>query len=217
MVTGVVYKTPSGERTSKAHLTIVCDGMYSVLRKKLGDAGNIRHPSYFVGLILSGAKLPHANHGHVVLAKPSPILFYPISSNEVRCLVDVPGEKLPSDMASYLRSVVAPEVPECLRAAFLEAIDAPNNIRSMQNKQLHVKPLHQPGACVRRGAGGVLEAQGVLMCGLAWRCAAVVGVLVRTGATAAMPCLHSALIRAGVLRWQQASSVGPHECTPASC
>ena len=42
-----------------------------------------RHPSYFVGLLLRGTQLPYANFGHVVLAKPSPILFYPISSKEV--------------------------------------------------------------------------------------------------------------------------------------
>ena len=42
-----------------------------------------RHPSYFVGLLLRGTSLPYANFGHVVLAKPSPILFYPISSTEV--------------------------------------------------------------------------------------------------------------------------------------
>lgn len=42
-----------------------------------------RHPSYFVGLLLKEAKLPYNNYGHVVLAKPSPILFYPISSVEV--------------------------------------------------------------------------------------------------------------------------------------
>jgi hypothetical protein len=44
-----------------------------------------RHPSYFVGLLLRGAALPYTNFGHVVLAKPSPILFYPISSTEVPC------------------------------------------------------------------------------------------------------------------------------------
>jgi hypothetical protein len=47
-------------------------------------ASQIHHPSFFVGIILRNAKLPAPNHGHVVLAKPSPILFYPISSTEVR-------------------------------------------------------------------------------------------------------------------------------------
>lgn len=42
------------------------------------------------------------------------MLFYPISSTEVRCLVDVPGKKVPSvangEMENYLKTVVAPQV-----------------------------------------------------------------------------------------------------------
>jgi squalene monooxygenase len=71
-------------------------------------------PSCFVGLVLEDCTLPVPNHGHVILADPSPILFYPISSSEVRCLVDVPGQKVPSivngEMANYLKTVVAPQV-----------------------------------------------------------------------------------------------------------
>lgn len=74
-------------------------------------------PSCFVGLVLENCELPHSSHGHVVLADPSPILLYPISSTEVRCLVDVPGQKVPSitngDMAKHLRTVVAPQVITC--------------------------------------------------------------------------------------------------------
>lgn len=84
MVKGVMYKDNAGQdRCASAHLTIVCDGMYSNLRKHLSDP-TIASPSFFVGLILKGATLPYPNHGHVVLAKPSPILFYPISSKEIR-------------------------------------------------------------------------------------------------------------------------------------
>ncbi len=84
-VTGVLYRTPDGvERRAMGALTIVCDGMYSSLRSKL-SVPQINHPSYFVGLLLTGCQLPWPNFGHVVLAKPSPILFYPISSGEVRC------------------------------------------------------------------------------------------------------------------------------------
>lgn len=71
-------------------------------------------PSCFVGLVLENCNLPYVNHGHVILADPSPILFYQISSTEVRCLVDVPGQKVPSisngEMAKYLKTVVAPQV-----------------------------------------------------------------------------------------------------------
>lgn len=144
-VSGVGYKSADGqERIARAHLTIVCDGMYSNLRKQLSEP-KIKHPSFFVGIILRNVSLPFPNHGHVVLAKPSPILFYPIGTNEVRCLVDVPGEKLPADLPGYLRTTVAPEVPEGLRPAFLEALES-SLIRTMQNKQLYATPLHQPGA-----------------------------------------------------------------------
>lgn len=71
-------------------------------------------PSCFVGLVLENCELPYPSHGHVVLADPSPVLLYPISSTEVRCLVDVPGKKIPSitsgEMAKHLRTVVAPQV-----------------------------------------------------------------------------------------------------------
>lgn len=59
--------------------------------------------------------------------------------------MDVPGERLPADLPSYLRAHVAPEVPAELRASFLEAVGVEGNIRTMQNKQLTSKPLHQPG------------------------------------------------------------------------
>ncbi|KAG2422456.1 hypothetical protein HXX76_016026 [Chlamydomonas incerta] len=154
VVTGVVYRhLPGGtgpasapvERSARAHLTLVCDGMYSNLRKHLSTP-KIAHPSFFVGLRLTGCTLPVPNHGHVVLARPSPILFYPISSTEVRCLVDVPGERLPGDLPAYLRATVAPQLPDILRPAFLAALERPEAIRSMQNKLMPAKPLHQPGA-----------------------------------------------------------------------
>lgn len=84
-------------------------------------------PSCFVGLVLENCNLPYANHGHVVLADPSPILFYPISSTEVRCLVDVPGQKVPSisngEMAKYLKTVVASQVYRfCIHNFFFDPL-----------------------------------------------------------------------------------------------
>ena len=37
--------------TASAHLTVVCDGMYSSLRSQLTEP-DIKHPSYFVGIVL---------------------------------------------------------------------------------------------------------------------------------------------------------------------
>ena len=95
-VDGVSYKlAATGQiHQAHAHLTVVCDGMYSSLRAHLTEP-EIEHPSYFVGIVLKDVKLPFPNHGHVVLGNPSPILLYPIGPGEVRVLVDVPGQKMP--------------------------------------------------------------------------------------------------------------------------
>ncbi|KAG4965034.1 hypothetical protein JHK85_040009 [Glycine max] len=112
-IKGVQYKTKDGqELATYAPLTIVCDGCFSNLRRSLCNP-KVDIPSCFVGLVLENCELPCANHGHVILGDPSPILFYPISSTEIRCLVDVPGQKVPSisngEMGKYLKTTVAPQ------------------------------------------------------------------------------------------------------------
>ncbi|KAL3685737.1 hypothetical protein R1sor_003759 [Riccia sorocarpa] len=149
VVKGVRYRTPDGvEFKVQAPLTFVCDGCFSNLRRNLCDP-QVDVPSCFVGLVLEKCELPHAKHGHVVLADPSPILFYPISSTEVRCLVDIPGQKVPSvangDMAKYLLNHVAPQLPEQLRGPFIKAVEK-GDIRSMPNKSMPALPKPTPGA-----------------------------------------------------------------------
>ncbi|PRQ48275.1 putative squalene monooxygenase [Rosa chinensis] len=75
-------------------LTIVCDGCSSNLRRTLCKS-QVEVHTCFVGLVLDNCKLPFTNHGHVIIADPSPIVFYPIRSAEFRCLVDVPCQKVP--------------------------------------------------------------------------------------------------------------------------
>lgn len=148
-IKGVQYKTRNGqELRAYAPLTIVCDGCFSNLRRSLCKP-KVDVPSYFVGLVLENCQLPFENHGHVILADPSPILFYPISSTEVRCLVDVPGQKVPSigngEMADYLKTMVAPQVPPALRDAFISAVDK-GNIKTMPNRSMPADPQPTPGA-----------------------------------------------------------------------
>nr|KJB18067.1 hypothetical protein B456_003G032500 [Gossypium raimondii] len=172
-IIGVQYKTKDGEELrAYAPLTIVCDGCFSNLRRSLCNP-KVDVPSCFVGLVLENCELPFSNHGHVILADPSPILFYPISSTEVRCLVDVPGKKVPSvangEMANHLKTVVAQQVscidcplqtlfyhglmeesvlfqvPPELRDAFIAAVDK-GNIRTMPNRSMPADPHPTPGA-----------------------------------------------------------------------
>lgn len=148
-VTGVQYKTKNGkELSASAPLTIVCDGCFSNLRRALCNP-KVEVPSSFVGLILEDINLPHINHGHVILADPSPILFYKISSTEIRCLVDVPGQKVPSvtsgELGRYLKTVVAPQIPPELYDSFIAAVDK-GNIKSMPNRSMPADPQPTPGA-----------------------------------------------------------------------
>ncbi|KAK6117410.1 hypothetical protein DH2020_048866 [Rehmannia glutinosa] len=128
---------------------IACDGCFSNLRRSLCNP-KVDVLSSSVGLILEHCKLPFPNHGHAILADPSPFLFYSISSTETRCLVDIPaGQKLPSlangDMAKYLKRVVAPQVPPELHDAFISAVDR-GNIRTMRNGSMPATPCPKPGA-----------------------------------------------------------------------
>eukprot|EP00892_Ulva_mutabilis_P010190 jgi/Ulvmu1/7543/UM037_0087.1 len=149
-VGGVRYKTADGVvRDAFAHLTVACDGMYSMLRKAL-HAGTTQKTSTFVGLIIKNPQLPFRNHGHVILGDPSPILVYPISSTEARVLIDIPpSAKMPSassgQLRDYLLQRVHPQLPVELQECFVKAV-ANSKLRSMQNKQLAAQPLHPPGA-----------------------------------------------------------------------
>ncbi|XP_019423699.1 PREDICTED: squalene monooxygenase-like isoform X2 [Lupinus angustifolius] len=148
-IKGVNYKTKSGQEfTAKAPLTIVCDGCFSNLRRSLCNP-KVEVPSHFVGLVLENCNLPYANFGQLIVGDPSPIVFYPISSTEIRCLVDVPGQKLPSlgngEMAQYLKTLVAPQVPPELYNSFNAAVDK-GNIRTMPNRSMPASPYPTPGA-----------------------------------------------------------------------
>ncbi|XP_051132631.1 squalene monooxygenase SE1-like isoform X2 [Andrographis paniculata] len=149
IIRGVRYKTKNGEeRTSFAPLTVVCDGGFSNLSRSLCTS-QVESCSWFVGLVLENCQLPYANYGHYVFADLSSIICFPISSREVRCIVDVPRQKVPStakdQMAIYLKTVVAPQIPSQLYEAFIAAIDK-RNIRTMATRSMPANPHPSPGA-----------------------------------------------------------------------
>ncbi|ORZ40905.1 squalene epoxidase-domain-containing protein [Catenaria anguillulae PL171] len=98
-----------------APLTFIADGCFSKFRPSILGT-TMQAPSHFVGFILDRITLPAPNHGHVVLADPSPILLYQIGTNDTRILVDVPGSSMPSNrggaLVKYLTSHVAPQLPK---------------------------------------------------------------------------------------------------------
>ncbi|XVF02454.1 hypothetical protein REPUB_Repub04eG0176600 [Reevesia pubescens] len=148
-VKGVQYKTNSGqELIAKASLIIVYDGCFSNLRRSLCNP-KVDIPSYFVALVLENCKLSYANHGHVILVDPSSILFYPISSIKIHCLVDVLRQKVPfisnGEMSQFFKTMVAPQIPPELYNSFISAITN-GNIRTMPNRSMHAAPYLTPDA-----------------------------------------------------------------------
>ena len=148
-VVGVGYKnSKTGEsRQAWAKLTVICDGYASRFRSQVNPAASYDVTSHFVGYVLKTSELPHGRKGHVILAEPSPVLFYPISSTEVRCLVDIQGpmpNKSDGSLARHMRENVAPQLPEVLRAPFLASVDE-GGARSMPNKQMPAKPVFRKG------------------------------------------------------------------------
>lgn len=160
-VVGVRYKEAAkeGDRDGKdrvvkevyAPLTVVADGIWSGLRK-CANTNRPQQLSYFVGVLVTHPEdqspVPHKHCGHVVLAHPSPILIYQISSTETRVLVDVAGS-MPSaangDLATFLKEQSAPQLPAEFRPAFLEAV-ARGDVKSMPNRTMPASNVHRDGA-----------------------------------------------------------------------
>jgi len=149
-VNGVSYRTSDGQAHKiSAALTVVCDGLFSTLRKNLTE--NTAHTrSRFLGLVLKDVEYPRANGGNVILADPSPILLYPISSTEGRMLIDFPDD-LPTNengaLSKFLLSHTINQLPVCVRPSFEKAVQE-GNFKAMPNRQLGARPLKRPGTLV---------------------------------------------------------------------
>lgn len=142
-VMGVRYKQGSNEYRAHAFLTIAVDGVFSRLRKDLTKTTSLKS-STFAGIVLEGVQLPFANHGHVVLCNPSPVLVYPISSTEARMLIDIPND-VSADPASYATSHIAPQLPAVLREALEQALRT-QKLRVMPASYMPGIPRLVPGA-----------------------------------------------------------------------
>lgn len=148
-ITGVKF-TPIENTTSQeiqANLTIVCEGPFSNLRNEL-SVPEKKINGYFLGLVLKNCHLPYENHGHVIIAQPSPFLLYPISTNETRILIDFPGNKPPkmgSELKKYLRETISPQIPASARTSFLESVEE-GKFKIMPNHHLPASPVFKQGA-----------------------------------------------------------------------
>lgn len=145
-VIGISYRRRGSRETVQARgrLTIACDGCMSNLRKRAAPTARPRTYSQFVGLLLDMVDIPFPCHGHVVLADPAPVLFYPVSSSQVRCLVDIPAS-VRGPVREHMLDVLAPQLPDAFQAGFEAAVRA-GRLRTMPNKVMPATPALVPGA-----------------------------------------------------------------------
>ncbi|XP_003408229.2 squalene monooxygenase [Loxodonta africana] len=131
VVMGVQYRDKETGAIKELHapLTVVADGLFSKFRKNL-ISNQVSVSSHFVGFLMKNAPQFKANHAELVLANPSPVLIYQISSSETRVLVDIRGE-MPRNLREYITEKIYPQIPDHLKEPFLEAI---------QNSRLRVMP-----------------------------------------------------------------------------
>lgn len=129
-----------------APLTFVADGCFSKFRSEIGHNTPLVR-SHFVGAILRDCPMPAPNHGHVILAQPSPILLYQIGTHDTRILVDVPG-KVPSAstgaLKNYMLNHVLPQLPTPCQRPFQEAVNE-QRLRLMPNSYLPAIQNQRPG------------------------------------------------------------------------
>ncbi len=129
-----------------APLTITSDGFFSNFRESLSN-NEKSVTSYFIGLILKDCDMPFPKHGHVFLSGPTPFICYPISDNEVRLLIDFPGDQLPRKqlLQNHLDTNVTPYIPDCMVKSYQQAIQE-GGFKVMPNHYMAAKPIIRKGA-----------------------------------------------------------------------
>ncbi|XP_037641852.1 squalene monooxygenase [Sebastes umbrosus] len=143
-VTGVQYRDKETGDIKEIHaaLTVVADGCFSKFRKSL-VSGKAHTSSHFVGCLMTDCPQFKANHAELVLANPSPVLVYQVSSSQTRVLVDIRGE-MPRNLSEYMAEKIHPQLPEHLKEPFMVALQN-DRLRSMPASFLPPSPVNKPG------------------------------------------------------------------------
>jgi len=147
-IIGVSYRESLTSEIKSVHapLTITSDGFFSNFREDLSN-NEKTVTSYFIGLILKNCEMPFPKHGHVFLSGPTPFICYPISNNEVRLLIDFPGDQLPRKLLlqAHLDANITPYIPGCMLASYEQAMQE-GGFKVMPNHYMAAKPIIRKGA-----------------------------------------------------------------------
>ncbi|XP_050401170.1 squalene monooxygenase [Patella vulgata] len=147
VIVGVQYREKMSESAKEiyAPLTIVVDGCFSKFRKQLVKE-KVEIYSHFVGTLMVDCPQTLLNHAELILAKPSPVLIYQISSKDTRVLVDVRGT-VEGNMREYMLHQIAPQLPDHIKEPFIDGV-IDGRLRTMPNSFLPPSPIEKPGVLV---------------------------------------------------------------------
>ena len=121
----LAYSRNGAGQSLNAARIVGADGRASVVRQSLGLSVKPMPCSRMVGVMLEGVDLPLKGYGHVVLGAPGPLLIYHVGEHSVRIVADVPLDRwTPRDRVGLLAGSYAGLLPETLRPAFVEALQA---------------------------------------------------------------------------------------------
>lgn len=148
-ITGVNFsvKNSDANHSVSAALTVVSDGPLSRFRSMLSNPA-IKVSGYFLGIILEGCGLPEPAFGHLVIGPHPPFVMYPVNSNEIRILIDFPGEKPPKindDLKNELISKFQEAIPVRMRKSFINSVKQ-GGFKMMPNHRLPASPVFKKGA-----------------------------------------------------------------------
>ncbi|KAL4616987.1 squalene monooxygenase [Arapaima gigas] len=141
-ITGIEYRVKETGEEIYAPLTVVADGCFSKFRKSL-VSDKVKISSHFVGCIMKDSPQFKPHHAELVLANPSPVLIYQISSSETRVLVDIRGE-MPRNLTEYMEEKICPQLPEHIKEPFLIALQN-DRLRTMPASFLPPSPINKAG------------------------------------------------------------------------
>ncbi len=153
-VKGLKYSDREGREIQiESKVTVIASGRNEVLREQAGGKANIKKLGYAIGMRLQDATLPLEGYGHVILAKPAPVLAYRIARDQVRILFDIPG-KIPSqkngELREFLLREIVPQLPREISEHLTETLQRERDKKLPVMQVLFKQPVmkSRPGSFI---------------------------------------------------------------------
>jgi squalene monooxygenase len=147
-------------------MLIAADGAQSRIGRMAGISVHSRRISTIFGYRVGVKSLPQRDYGHVFLGAGTPILLYPIASDEARILFDIPYDSARRPEASDCLAMAAAVLPSGLRRDVEEAVGAQSKMTVLTHATCTDRSVQGRVALVGDAGGSChpLTATGMTMC-----------------------------------------------------